>query len=130
MSSRKDLFATENAQLNKEEEQNNGAVIELTEQEKVRNKLAYWVLGVCVALMLVAWWITIQYPYDFEFNEVCVPKEGGDCAAALSQLIENRKEVSDKLFNFAISWIPPIITLVLGYYFGRNDGEVSTKKVG
>ncbi len=105
---------------------------ELTGPEKAKFTLAKWVLGASAILMLVAW--GIQYWGAFWYLDIGVCRDVGTnknagaeqiaaCAYA-AEAAQAKTIAASSIFEFAKTWIPPIITLVLGYYFAR-EGENS-----
>lgn len=79
-------------------ENNVGFATELTPQEKARLTLARWILGAVLLLFLCA-------------------------ATALLFSPDNRVDQAKEFFEFVKSFGPPIVTLVIGFYF---RGETSS----
>lgn len=99
--------------------------------ERVKFRLATWVLGAGATLIVLAWIINISVVWYLPDVGEC--SSGGaqastpSCRYAL-QLLETRTTAAASVFEFAKTWIPPVITLVLGYYFaretaGKNDSD-------
>lgn len=110
---------------------------ELSANDWVRFSLAKWILAVSGILMLVAWGIHIAVELwgmpDIEAycalaNDTLSAdgQESNACSYA-NALATSRADAAQGIFEFAKTWIPPIVTLVLGYYFAReNDQTRST----
>lgn len=106
---------------------------ELSPNRKALFRLGGWVLFVSALLMLVAW--TIQFVvgmWGLPDASVCSATTDGDAAKAeqlanacnyAQAVLESRTAAASDIFEFAKSWIPPIVTLVLGYFFAREQSE-------
>lgn len=95
---------------------------QLSGDEWARLLLAKWVLGVSAALMLLAWFIPLAGAWLWAPPGACLDPAAPDtaqCTQAL-EVFSRRASIAEGVFEFAKSWIPPIITLVLGYYFARE----------
>lgn len=91
--------------------------------ERAKFWLAKWVLLSGAILMVLAWGI------QFAVAMWGLP-DIGDCRDAASEpehcrlvleIVESRTNAASSIFEFAKTWIPPVITLVLGYYFAREN---------
>lgn len=74
-----------------------GEAKELPPQDRARLKIAGWVLGSLAVLTVLAGGVYVYAP-------------------------ENRLEAAKQIFEFTKTIVPPIATLVIGFYF-RNEGS-------
>lgn len=105
---------------------------QLDPAERVKFWLAKWVLLFGAMLMLVAWAIRISIIWGLPDIGECgsgAEARTPDCKYALT-LLENRTTAADGIFEFAKTWIPPVITLVLGYYFARETANQNNSDDG
>lgn len=89
--------------------------------ERAKFWLARWVLLFGTLLMLVAWALKVSINWGLPDVGACGP--GSDECDYAMKLLESRKAAADSIFEFAKTWIPPIITLVPGYYFARETAN-------
>ena len=107
-----------------------GGIRELSPKERAQLGLAIGVLVGAALLMLVAWDYAI---FDATSGipqvliDACDPTQEGSHSRDPKGLCDtfgewHQDQVASRkaVFEFAKSWIPPIITLVLGYYFARE----------
>lgn len=87
---------------------------------RARYTLAFWVLSIATIFMLFAWCIKVYYPLgvlDFE----CPPNNLSFCNAQIEKAFNYSVIAAEGIYDLAKTWIPPIIALVLGFYFGRGE---------
>lgn len=106
---------------------------ELSAGERVRFSLAKWILGAAAILMLIAWGIQISVELWGlpDISEYCgslndsgsADGQESDACSYAKALVTSRTNAARGIFEFAKTWIPPIVTLVLGYYFARENGQ-------
>lgn len=93
--------------------------------EQAKFWLAKWVLLAGAVLMLVAW--AIQFSVVMwglpEITECRDATDATDNCRLLIDIAESRTNAANSIFEFAKTWIPPVITLVLGYYFAREHAD-------
>lgn len=71
---------------------------------RARLSLAYWVLGVVVILLFAAVLLRV-WPYP-DCDPICTAEQ-------ISYMVEGREAA----FAFATTFLPSVVTLVLGYWF-------------
>lgn len=92
--------------------------------DRLRAKIGIGVLWVSAILILITWFIYMR----FGTAEILgVPEACGGAAqdaescTRLIELAERKLTVGREIFEFAKTAIPPIVTLVLGYYFASKE---------
>lgn len=95
---------------------------ELGPSERAKFTLAGWVLFVSVLLMVFAWCVKAYYPVRVLDLE-CPGNNPDFCAEQIEKAFSYSAAAAENIFELAKTWIPPVITLILGYYFGRGGGD-------
>jgi len=110
-----------------------GGTVDGIEDMGATDKAKFWlakvVLLASAILMAVSWFIYIAFAI-WGISDTPAPCADGNAqnVATCTQLLQiqaDKLEASKSIFEFAKSWIPPIITLVLGYYFAKEDKNSS-----
>ncbi len=97
---------------------------ELSAIERSKFWLAKMVLLVGALLMITAWLLNMSIAlWGMPDLQGCAGESAKIDCDNLIQIFTNRMNAANGIFEFAKSWIPPLITLVLGYYFARETSS-------
>lgn len=92
-----------------------------TENETRRFKIAQWIFFSCIVINIICWLFYAASPELLiagcvdqvnALNEI----SGVSCAVRYQRL----SEVALSVFEFSKVWIPPLLGIVIGYYFTSN----------
>jgi len=100
---------------------------EMDPSERAKFTLAGWVLFVSVLLMIIAWYVKAYYPIRVLDLE-CPGNTVDFCTEQIEKAFSYSTAAAENIFELAKTWIPPVITLILGYYFGRGGDSNNNSK--
>lgn len=90
--------------------------------EIIRFTVAKWIFWGGLVVNFLSWMLYVFAP-DLIISECVDQYDAANQIIGLScQLRYDRLvEVSEKIFSFATVWIPPLLGLVIGYYFSTKE---------
>lgn len=112
-----------------------GGTNELTEPQKAQIKMTYWVLGGAVCLLILsggAYILTENGLASFanDIQSLCASKTAVEtqhfCSKYSNNVLSVTSSSAKEIFEFCKSFIPPIVTLVLGAHYVTRSTEAST----
>ena len=121
------LNITDSLSIDEFADDNKISVAELGAIDRVKFGLAKGVLIGGAVLMLITWVIYAAFAnwgIPGDITTICgeSSQDSPWCAKTID-MYSARLAVAESIFEFAKSWIPPVITLVLGYYFAKENGS-------
>ncbi len=99
------------------------------EVNRFRFRIAGWLFWSCIILICFSWLQNLFVPDWLISNCVDTLRNSTDVIMPTCEQRFNRLvSVSNLIFEFAKTWIPPFLGIIIGYYFTSSESAPSVNK--